>query len=160
MMYMFGSTMGCFYSMEWFSLLLFNLMMQKMDVLKNILMAITTNLKMLGMLSLLGNSFIYFRYIIHFHFLDLFYSLLRKFSLSSINSKGALLISHKLYYWTLHSLTNRWGYGLLWIRKIHFWYALHNIYGPAFWKHCWWCPYWYICWIETKRWRNWARQKR
>jgi len=33
-------------------------MMQKMDVLKNILMAITTNLKMLGMLSLLGN-FIY-----------------------------------------------------------------------------------------------------
>jgi len=58
MMYMFGSAMGCFYSMEWFSLLLFNLMMQKMDVLKNILMAITTNLKMLGMLSLLGISFI------------------------------------------------------------------------------------------------------
>lgn len=57
-MYMFGSAMGCFYSMEWFSLLLFNLMMQKMDVLKNILMAITTNLKMLGMLSLLGNYFL------------------------------------------------------------------------------------------------------
>ncbi len=54
-MYMFGSFMGCFYKMEWYSLLLFNLMMQKMDVLKNILMAITTNLKMLGMLSLLGN---------------------------------------------------------------------------------------------------------
>jgi hypothetical protein len=52
---MFGSIMGTFYAMEWFSLLLFNLMMQKMDVLKNILMAITTNLKMLGMLSLLGN---------------------------------------------------------------------------------------------------------
>lgn len=54
MMYMFGSSMGCFYNMEWFSLLLFNLLLQKMDVLKNILMAITTNLKMLGMLSLLG----------------------------------------------------------------------------------------------------------
>lgn len=61
MMYMFGSAMGCFYSMEWFSLLLFNLMMQKMDVLKNILMAITTNLKMLGMLSLLGNLFFLFQ---------------------------------------------------------------------------------------------------
>lgn len=60
-MYMFGSAMGCFYSMEWFSLLLFNLMMQKMDVLKNILMAITTNLKMLGMLSLLGNLFFLFK---------------------------------------------------------------------------------------------------
>jgi len=32
-------------------------MLQKMDVLKNILMAITTNLKMLGMLSLLGILF-------------------------------------------------------------------------------------------------------
>lgn len=54
-MYMLGSVMGCFYKTEWFSLLLFNLMLQKMDVLKNILMAITTNLKLLGMLSLLGN---------------------------------------------------------------------------------------------------------
>lgn len=58
LMYMFGSFMGCFYKMEWFSLLLFNLLMKKMDVLKNIMMAITTNLKMLGMLSLLGNHFI------------------------------------------------------------------------------------------------------
>lgn len=54
-MYMTGSFLGCFYKTECFSILLFNLMMQKMDVLKNILMAITSNMKMLGMLSLLGN---------------------------------------------------------------------------------------------------------
>ena len=76
MMYMFGSAMGCFYSMEWFSLLLFNLMMQKMDVLKNILMAITTNLKMLGMLSLLGNLFYLFQEFHSYRFSPSFQSII------------------------------------------------------------------------------------
>lgn len=57
---MLGSILGTFYRMEWFSLLLFNLMLKQMDVLKNILSAITTNIKLLGMLSLLG---IFYKYI-------------------------------------------------------------------------------------------------
>lgn len=69
--------MGCFYGAEWFSCLLFNLMMQKMDVLNNILQAITTNLKMLGMLSLLGIILFYVRYCIYINIFNIFNSLLR-----------------------------------------------------------------------------------
>ena len=39
-------------------ILLINIMMSYMDVLKNVIAAIVTNMKMLGMLSLLGTSFI------------------------------------------------------------------------------------------------------
>lgn len=130
MMYMFGSAMGCFYRMEWFSLLLFNLLMQKMDVLKNILMAITTNLKMLGMLSLLGKPFLYFRHIIH---LDLFYflhPLLCKLFVPSVHSKTTLLVFNKLYHRTLHSRTDWRRYGFILDRKIHIGYDLHYFYGP------------------------------
>jgi len=73
---MLGSFLGTFYKMEWFSLLLFNLMMKQMEVLKNILAAITTNMRMLGMLSLLGNSLFIFRNCVYSHIFYIWYSFL------------------------------------------------------------------------------------
>ena len=60
MLFMFGSTMGIFYKIEWFSVLLMNLLMAHLDVLKNILKALKASLNMLGMLSFFGASFICF----------------------------------------------------------------------------------------------------
>jgi hypothetical protein len=57
---MFGSTMGMFYRIEWFSILLINFLMVKMDVLKSILRAMKASLPMLSMLSFFGSSFIAF----------------------------------------------------------------------------------------------------
>jgi hypothetical protein len=57
---MFGSTMGMFYRIEWFSILLINFLMAKMDVLKSILQAMKASLPMLSMLSFFGASFIAF----------------------------------------------------------------------------------------------------
>ena len=58
MLFIVGSFCGAFYRMEYFSILLINLMMEQMDVLKNVIAAITTNMKMLGMLSMLGAAFV------------------------------------------------------------------------------------------------------
>ena len=59
-LFMFGSAMGMFYRIEWFSILLMNLLMARLDVLKNILQALKASLPMLGMLSFFGASFIAF----------------------------------------------------------------------------------------------------
>lgn len=58
LLFMIGSVLGTFYSIEWFSILIINIMMQHMDVLKNMIKSITTKMNILGMLSLLGASFI------------------------------------------------------------------------------------------------------
>lgn len=60
LLFMFGSFMGMFYGIEWFSILLMNLLMARLDVLKNILQALKVSLPMLGMLSFFGASFIAF----------------------------------------------------------------------------------------------------
>jgi hypothetical protein len=52
--------MGMFYRIEWFSILLMNLLMAHLDVLKNILQALKQSMGMLGMLSFFGASFIAF----------------------------------------------------------------------------------------------------
>lgn len=52
--------MGMFYKIEWFSILLINFLMAKMDVLKSILQAMKASLPMLSMLSFFGASFIAF----------------------------------------------------------------------------------------------------
>jgi hypothetical protein len=57
---MFGSVMGMFYSIEWFSILLVNLLMAHLEVLNNILQALKSSMRMLGMLSFFGASFIAF----------------------------------------------------------------------------------------------------
>jgi hypothetical protein len=53
-----GSILGTFYRMECFSILLINLLMARLDVLKNILTALKKSMGMLGMLSFFGASFI------------------------------------------------------------------------------------------------------
>ena len=58
MLFLSGSFLGTFYGRDFFSILLINLMIDKLDVLKNIIAAITINMKMLGMLSFLGGSFV------------------------------------------------------------------------------------------------------
>ena len=58
MLFIMGSFLGTFYRKEYFSILLINLMMSQMDVLKNVIAAITNNIPMLGMLSLLGSAFV------------------------------------------------------------------------------------------------------
>ena len=60
MLFMFGSLMGMFYKIEWYSLLLMNLLMARLDVLKNIIRALKVSLKMLGILPVFGVSFITF----------------------------------------------------------------------------------------------------
>lgn len=60
LLFMFGSIMGIFYKIEWFSILLMNLLMARLDVLKNILKALKASLNMLGMLSFFGACFICF----------------------------------------------------------------------------------------------------
>jgi hypothetical protein len=57
---MFGSMMGMFYKIEWYSLLLINLLMARLDVLKNIIQALKASIFMLGILSFFGVSFITF----------------------------------------------------------------------------------------------------
>lgn len=59
-LFMFGSLMGMFYKIEWYSLLLMNLLMARLDVLKNIIQAIKTSVRMLGILSFFGVSFVAF----------------------------------------------------------------------------------------------------
>lgn len=60
LLFMFGSLMGMFYKIEWYSLLLMNLMMAKLDVLKSIVRALKVSMKMLGILAFFGVSFITF----------------------------------------------------------------------------------------------------
>lgn len=60
MLFMFGSLMGIFYKIEWYSLLLMNLLMARLDVLRNIVQAIKTSVRMLGILSFFGVSFVAF----------------------------------------------------------------------------------------------------
>ena len=60
MLFMFGSLMGMFYKIELYSLLLMNLLMARLDVLKNIIRALKVSLKMLGILSVFVVSFITF----------------------------------------------------------------------------------------------------
>ena len=57
-LFVLGSVLGTFISIEWFSILIINIMMQHMDVLKSMIASVTTKIKILGMLSLLGTSFI------------------------------------------------------------------------------------------------------
>ena len=59
-MFMFGSLMGMFYKIEWYSLLLMNLMMAKLDVLTSIVRALKVSVKMLSILAFFGVSFITF----------------------------------------------------------------------------------------------------
>lgn len=56
--YMAGSILGTFYRMEWFAILLIDLLMARLDVLKNILKALKTSMSMLQMLALFGVAFI------------------------------------------------------------------------------------------------------
>ena len=77
-------------------------MMQKMDVLKNILQAITTNLKMLGMLSLLGKIYFYYRHFVYLHIFHIFDSLLCQFYVPLEYTQRPLLIINQLHYWALH----------------------------------------------------------
>lgn len=58
MLFVLGSALGTLYRPEWFSILFINFMMSRMDVLKNMIASITTKIKILGMLSLLGTAFI------------------------------------------------------------------------------------------------------
>jgi hypothetical protein len=58
LLFMFGSLMGMFYKIEWYSLLLMNLMMAKLDVLTSIVRALKVSVKMLGILAFFGVSFI------------------------------------------------------------------------------------------------------
>lgn len=53
-----GGLLGMFYKIQWYSILIINVMMAHMDVLKSIFKAIMANLKMLYLLSFLGTSFI------------------------------------------------------------------------------------------------------
>lgn len=59
-LFMVGSAAGMFYHIEWFSVLLINFLMVKMDVLKSILSAMKASTPMLSMLSFFGGSFIAF----------------------------------------------------------------------------------------------------
>ena len=59
-LFMFGSLMGMFYRIEWYSLLLMNLLMARLEVLNNIVRALKVSLKMLGILGFFGISFITF----------------------------------------------------------------------------------------------------
>lgn len=56
-LFMFGSLMGMFHKIEWYSLLLMNLLMARLDVLKGIITALKVSLKMLGILAFFGISF-------------------------------------------------------------------------------------------------------
>lgn len=58
LLFIIGSALGNLYRIEWFSMLIISMMMSSMDVLKNMIASITTKIKILGMLSLLGTAFI------------------------------------------------------------------------------------------------------
>ncbi len=156
-MYVTGSILGCFYKTECFSILLFNLMMQKMDVLKNILIAITTNMKMLGMLSLLGNYWIWFRNGLYIDILDLFNPLLRIVPIPAKNPQRALWVLVQLYYWAVYSGANRLRYGVFWNGKVHLRHGLHHFHGYVVWQHCRRCPDWYLCRTQAKGRLDWTR---
>jgi inositol 1,4,5-triphosphate receptor type 1/inositol 1,4,5-triphosphate receptor type 3 len=58
LLFMLGSALGTLYSHEWFATQIFHFMMARMDALKNMVASITTKIKILIMLSLLGGTFI------------------------------------------------------------------------------------------------------
>ena len=49
--------MGMLHKIEWYSLLLMNLLMARLDVLKSIIRALKVSVKMLGILAFFGVSF-------------------------------------------------------------------------------------------------------
>ena len=57
-LFMFGSLMGIFYKIEWYSLLFMNLLMARLEVLNSIIQALKNSLKQLGILSFFGVSLI------------------------------------------------------------------------------------------------------
>ena len=52
--------MGMFYKIEWYSLLLMNLLMARLEVLKGIITALKVSLNMLGILAVFGVAFFTF----------------------------------------------------------------------------------------------------